>query len=173
MDVATGVVSTVAGNGEKGVPKDGADARESPMIDPRAVATDGKGNVYILDRGGNALRVVDRAGKIRTLAGTGEKGSSGDGGPARLAKLNGPKHLCVAPNGDVIIADTENHLIRLYRPSDGTIQRVAGTGKKGAAGIGKSPAEAEFDQPHGVTLAPDGTLYISDSSNHRILKLAH
>jgi len=170
VDLKTGIVTTLAGNGHKGVPEDGADARNAPMVDPRAVATDGKGNVYILDRGGNALRVVDRAGKIRTLVGTGAKGATGDGGPGRQATLNGPKHLCVAPNGDVIIADTENHLIRRYRPSDGTIQRVAGTGRKGTAGVGQSPDTAEFNQPHGVTLAPDGVLFVSDSSNHRILK---
>lgn len=171
VDLKTGLVSTLAGNGHKGIPQDGADARTSPMIDPRAVATDGKGNVYVLDRGGNALRVVDRSGKIRTLVGTGEKGASGDGGPGRQAKLNGPKHLCVNPQGDVIIADTENHRIRLYRPSEGTIESLAGTGRKGTAGVGKAPAEAEFNQPHGVTLAPNGVLFISDSSNHRILKL--
>src|SRR6185437_3890026 len=82
VDLKTGNVSTLAGNGSKGVPKDGADARSAPLVDPRAVAVDGRGNVYILERGGHALRVVDRSGKIRTLAGTGAKGSSGDGGDA-------------------------------------------------------------------------------------------
>jgi len=171
VDLTTGIVSTLAGNGKKGIPQDGADARTSPMVDPRAVASDKKGNVYILDRGGNALRVVDREGKIRTLVGTGAKGATGDGGPGREATLNGPKHLCIAPNGDVIIADTENHKIRVYHPSTGIIDALAGTGSTGQAGVGQLPTEAQFNQPHGVTLASDGTLYISDSSNHRILKL--
>ena len=74
IDLKTGIVSTVAGNGKKGVPADGADARSAPLVDPRAVALDGRGNLYILERSGHALRVVDRSGKIRTLAGTGQPG---------------------------------------------------------------------------------------------------
>ena len=171
VDLKTGIVSTIAGNGKKGVPVDGDDARSAPLVDPRAVAIDGRGNVYILERSGNALRVVDRAGKIRTVAGTGKAGDSGDGGDARHAQLNGPKHLCVDGRGNVLIADTENHRIRIYRPDDGTIRGVAGTGRKGTAGLGGLPGEAEMNQPHGVTVGPGGILYISDSSNNRILKI--
>ena len=171
VDLKTGVVSTIAGNGSKGVPEDGADARSAPLVDPRAVAVDGRGNVYILERGGHALRVVNPAGKIRTLAGTGTKGSSGDGGDARKATLNGPKHLCVDPQGNVVIADTENHRIRVYRPADATIVNLAGSGRKGTAGLGGPPAEAELNQPHGVTIGPGNVLYICDSSNNRILKI--
>jgi DNA-binding beta-propeller fold protein YncE len=171
IDLKTGVVSTVAGNGAKGVPDDGSDARSAPLVDPRAVAVDARGNVYILERSGHALRVVDRAGKIRTVAGTGTKGASGDGGDARKATLNGPKHLCVDAQGNVMIADTENHRIRLYRPADGTIMNVAGSGTKGTAGLGGPPGAAELNQPHGVTIGPGGVLLICDSSNHRILKI--
>jgi DNA-binding beta-propeller fold protein YncE len=171
VDLRSGLVSTVAGNGKKGVPADGDDAPSAPLVDPRAVAIDSRGNLYILERSGNALRVVDRSGKIRTVAGTGERGDSGDGGDAKKAKLDGPKHLCADAEGNVLIADTENHRIRLYRPDDGTIHGVAGTGRKGSAGLGGSPKNAELNQPHGVTIGPDGALYISDSSNNRILKL--
>lgn len=171
VDLKTGVVSTVAGNGKKGVPQDGADARSAPLVDPRAVAVDRRGNVYILERSGNALRVVDPSGKIRTVAGTGKRGDSGDGGDARNATMDGPKHLCIDPQGNVLIADTENHRIRLYRPSDGTIQAVAGTGKKGTGGLDGPPAQAELAQPHGVTIGPGQVLYISDSTNDRILKI--
>ena len=171
IELKTGIVSTVAGNGEKGVPADGAEARSAPLVDPRAIALDGRGNLYILERSGNALRVVDRSGRIRTVAGTGERGDSGDGGDARKAKLNGPKHLCVDREGNVLIADTENHRIRLYRPGDGTIKGVAGTGRKGTAGLGGAPRDAELNQPHGVTIGPGGILYICDSSNNRILKV--
>src|SRR6266850_7808680 len=80
IDMKNGIVSTVAGNGKKGVPKDGEDATDQPLVDPRAVAADGVGNVYVLERSGNALRVVDAKGKIRTVAGTGEAGNSGNGG---------------------------------------------------------------------------------------------
>ena len=71
----------------------------------------------------------------------------------------------------MLIADTENHRIRLYRPGDGTIQAVAGTGHKGAHGLGGPPLKAELSQPHGVTVGPHEILYISDSSNNRILKI--
>jgi sugar lactone lactonase YvrE len=169
--LSDGTVTTIAGNGEKGVPQDGADARQAPLVDPRAVAADGKGNVYILERSGHALRVVDAAGKIRTVVGTGKAGATGDGGPARQATLNGPKHLCIDLQGNVIIADTENHLIRKYLPAEGTIVRVAGSGTKGTAGLNGPPEKAELNQPHGVYVHPSGVLYIADSTNNRVLRI--
>jgi sugar lactone lactonase YvrE len=171
IDLKTGTVRTVAGNGQKGVPEDGAEAVKAPLVDPRAVAVDAKGNVYILERSGHALRVVDSQGKIRTVAGTGKAGATGDGGDARKATLNGPKHLCIDRDGSVVIADTENHLIRRYQPDTGKIVRVAGTGKKGTAGVGGPPEEAELSQPHGVHVSAAGELYIADSSNNRVLKI--
>jgi DNA-binding beta-propeller fold protein YncE len=170
VDLGTGVVSLVAGNGKKGVPSDGAAARESPLVDPRAVAVDKAGNVYILERGGHALRVVDAKGKIRTVAGTGKAGNSGDGGPALAATLNGPKHLCIDRDGSVLIADTENHVIRRYRPGDGTMVRVAGTGTRGNR-LGATALESELNQPHGVYVHPSGAIYITDSSNNRVLRM--
>jgi sugar lactone lactonase YvrE len=171
VDLKSGIVTTVAGNGKKGVPHNGDDARSAPLVDPRAVALDGRGNLYILERGGHALRVVDRSGKIRTVAGTSQQGDSGDGGDARLATLNGPKHLCADTGGNVLIADTENHRVRIYNPEKGTIEAFAGTGHKGQAGVGGAPGAAELNQPHGVSIGPGGVIYISDSSNDRILKI--
>jgi DNA-binding beta-propeller fold protein YncE len=171
IDMKTGTVRTVAGNGQKGVPQAGAEAVRAPLVDPRAVAADAAGNCYVLERSGNALRVVDAQGKIRTVAGTGKAGATGDGGDALRATLNGPKHLCVDGDGNVVIADTENHLIRKYLPKEGKIVRVAGTGKKGTAGLGGLPERVELSQPHGVTAHKDGALYISDSSNNRVLRI--
>ena len=170
IDMKTRVVRLVAGNGEKGVPKDGADAQQAPLVDPRAAAVDRNGNVYILERSGHALRVVDRNGKIRTVAGTGKPGNSGDGGDAREATLNGPKHLCIDREDNVIIADTANHVIRKYMPQTGKIMRIAGTGKKGDSGSGGEPLEVSFNEPHGVCIHRDGTLYIVDSLNHRVFR---
>jgi len=167
----TGIVRTVAGNGTKGVPPEGARASEAPLNDPRAVIADALGQVYILERSGNSLRLVDTNGMIRTLVGTGQKGNTGDGGDARLATMNGPKHLCFDLDGNVLIADTENHVIRQYRPRDGKIVRLAGIGRKGSKGLNGPPLELELHQPHGVRVHKDGTLYISDSGNNRVLKL--
>ena len=172
IDLKTGLVRTVAGNGEKGVPRDGADALSQPLVDPRAIAFDTRGNLYICERGGHALRVVDTAGKIRTVAGTGEAGFSGDDGPARHARLNGPKHISVDGAGRVLITDTENHVIRLYSPKDGTIRRVAGTGEKGAAGLGGPAGSCQLDRPHGAVVRPGtGEIYVSDSENHRVIRI--
>ena len=172
VDLKTGTVTTVAGNGKKGVPADGAVAVEAPLVDPRAVATDSKGNIYILERGGHALRVVGPDGRIRTVAGTGKKGFGGDGGDALKAQLNGPKHLACDREDNVIIVDTENHVLRMYVPATGKIVRVAGTGKKGPGGVGGPPERLEMSRPHGVTVHPSGDLYVSDSSNGRVLKIA-
>jgi sugar lactone lactonase YvrE len=164
LDLKTGIVNTIAGNGDKGVPDDGAEAAKSPLIDPRAAAIDSKGNLYILERAGNALRVVDKSGRIRTVIAPG----------AKLEKdLNGPKHLCFDRQDNVIIADTENHLIRRYSPKDGTTVTIAGTGEKGDGLVSDDPLKTQLNRPHGVFLHQSGALYISDSDNHRVLKMSN
>ena len=171
VDLKSGIITTVAGNGLRGKPKNGSDAVTSPLVDPRAVAVDAAGNIYILERGGNALRAVDTHGKIRTVAGTGKKGLSGDGGDALKAEFAGPKHICIDLDQNVLIADTDNHVIRKYSPKDGTVTRVAGTGIVGSAGLNGPPESIQLSQPHGVFVDPAGTLFITDSYNNRILKL--
>ena len=155
-----GIVQLVAGNGMRGVPSDGADARESPLIDPRAVAVDSKGQVYVLERGGHALRVVAADGTIRTVAGTGEKGHKD--GPALRAQLNSPKHICVDHNGNVLIADDQNAAIRKYDPSTQTLTTVLGHGQ------GQPPVR--LSRPHGVCIQ-EGTLFVVDTGHNRILRV--
>jgi DNA-binding beta-propeller fold protein YncE len=185
IELATGKTEIVAGNGEKGIPNDGAIALKAPLSDPRAVAVDRIGNVYILERGGNALRVVNREGVIRTVVNaSGKKGTARSASetnandlavsePAIDAKMNGPKHLCIDAMNRVIIADAENHLIRRYDPTDGSLQRIAGTGKSGSQGVGGDPLQCQLARPHGVTVHPiSGELYITDSYNNRILRIS-
>ncbi len=171
ITLASGIVETLAGNGQVGRPSDGAVARRSPLTDPRAVVATAEGGMYILERGGHSLRYVDSAGNIRTVAGTGKSGPAVDGGPALTATLNGPKHLCLDRDGTVIIADAENNVVRRYHPRDGRITRVIGTGRQGASGIGGDPLACELARPHGVTVGPDGLLYITDSYNDRVLRI--
>lgn len=170
FDIQTQIVTTIAGNGKRGLPKNGGVASEEPLIDPRAVEADSKGRIWILERGGNALRVVEN-GKIRTVAGTGEAGYSGDDGPAIQAKLNGPKGLFIKPDGNVLIADAENHCIREYNPMSETIRRVAGTAKSGKGAIGKDVLDTDLKRPHAVAVDQNGTMYIADSYNGRLLKV--
>ncbi|MEX2185560.1 MAG: hypothetical protein WD875_02155 [Pirellulales bacterium] len=173
VDLSSGLVRPVAGNGEQGVPKDGSDARRSPLVDPRAVAVDRRGNVYILERGGHALRVVDAEGKIRTVVNaSGKAGAENDaGGDALATRLNGPKHLCVDGDGNVIVADAESNVVRKYLPKTGKIVRIAGTLQRGAAGIDGPAIEAQLARPHGVTVGRDGKLYIVDSYNDRVVRV--
>jgi len=173
VDLKTGILGSLAGTGQMGAPADGADARTSPLLDARAVGVDSKGNVYILERAGNVIRVVDGAGKIKTVVGSGKAGASGDGGDALAATLNGPRHIFVDRDDNVLIADTENSLVRKYIPAEGKIVRVAGTGQGGTAGLGGPPESAQLNRPHGVYCDPDGVVYISDSDNNRVLKIVH
>lgn len=175
IDLKDNTSKRIAGNGKKGVPQDGSSAVDAPLVDPRAVAPDRKGNLYILERGGNALRVVDPSGKMYTVVNsTGAKGNVGDSGPALDARLNGPKHLCVDLLDRVIIADAENHVVLRFDPIDKTTERIAGTRKQGNAGLERSPLECELSRPHGVTVHPKtGEIYITDSYNDRILKIAN
>jgi sugar lactone lactonase YvrE len=156
IDLKSDKVRTIAGNGQRGVPKDGAKATEAPLVDPRAVCSDTAGNVYVLERGGHALRVVRPDGRIYTVAGNGEKGNSDGMGSA--ARFNGPKHICADPAGNIYVADDVNHLIRKYEPKTGEVSTVLGRGK------------VKLSKPHGVTW-DKGKLYIVDSSNHRILRV--
>ncbi|MGH9834068.1 MAG: hypothetical protein ACRD9Y_13690 [Blastocatellia bacterium] len=165
LDVRSGVVTTIAGNGQEGVPADGAVASNSPLVDPRAATVDSKGNVYILERRGNALRVLDKQGRIRTVVGPNI--------PSQGSGLNGPKHLCVDRYDNVIIADAENHLIRKYNPKDGSVVVIAGSGEKGERIVPDDPLKTQLNRPHGVFVHPSGALYISDSYNHRVLKLSN
>ena len=172
VTLGDGKIDTLAGNGRRGVPADGSPAKQGPLVDPRAVACDAAGNVYILERSGHALRAVDPQGRIRTVAGTGRPGPAADDVPASRATFNGPKHLCVDRRGDVIIADAENHVIRKLLVRQQRVVRLAGTGKQGSAGVGGPPQSVQLDRPHGVFVDPQGTLFIADSGNDRILRVS-
>jgi streptogramin lyase len=171
VDMATGMIETFAGTGERKPTPEEAPLAGTPFNGPRSIAVDSKGDLFLVLREGNAVYRIDaRAGRVYHVAGTGEKGYSGDGGPARAARFNGPKGVACAPDGSVYIADTENHAIRRVDLKAGTISTVAGTGERGDGPDG-DPLHCKMARPHGVFVTPAGVLYIGDSETHRVRML--
>jgi len=171
LDIASGIITTFAGTGEKMHSGDGGLASEAGLFGPRAVCVDSVGNTYICEREGNSIRRVDADGVITLLAGKGDKGYDGDGGPPRDAKFNGPKAIRCDEAGDVLIVDTENHSIRKIDLSHGIITTVAG-GRKGSEGDGGDSTLAGLARPHGVVGGTAGVFFIADSENHRVRRVS-
>lgn len=161
--VQNGVVHPVAGTGEPGFSGDGAVARQAQLSYPRGLALDAaEEHLYIADAGNNVVRRVRLAnGLIETVAGTGESGGSGDGGPAMEARLDRPSGVVVAEDGTLYIADTDNHRVRRVTP-DGMIQTVAGTGTRGSEGGGGTATEAQLAGPFGLAFDGPDKLIVSE-----------
>jgi trimeric autotransporter adhesin len=164
----SGIINTVAGIGIAGYGGDGFQASSALLYNPRTVAVDASRNIYVADSGNNRIRLVMRStGIITTVAGTGSSGSSGDGKLAVSATLNYPYSVAVDASGNLFIADTYNHRIRMVT-STGIITTIAGTGSVGSAGDGGPAALATVNYPCDVTLDASGNLYIADTDNYRI-----
>jgi DNA-binding beta-propeller fold protein YncE len=171
VDLATGTISTFAGTGDAQHSGDGGPAARAGVFGARAVRVAADGTVYILERQGSTLRAVDPGtGLINTVAGTGARGYSGDGGAARDAVFDAPKEFTLDPGGDILIVDTENHAIRRIYAASRMVETIAG-GRKGPEGDGGPATAAGLGRPHGAVVGPDGAIYIGDTENHRIRKL--
>lgn len=155
-----GTIETVAGSGRSRYPGDGGPATEAGL-DPANVALDAQGNLYIADEVNHSVRIVDPEGIISTLAGTGEPGYAGDGGPATEAQLDSPLGVAVAPDGTVYIAEYGNHVVRRVGP-DGTISTVAGTGVDGTPSFEGPATEQDLRTPTDVTIDEQGRVIFSD-----------
>lgn len=167
VDLRTGVIQTIGGTGERLPTPDGAPLSGAPLNGPRTMAIDRDGTIYLALREGNALyRIAPTTRTLHHIAGTGEQGWSGDGGPARDAKLAGPKGLALAGR-NLYVADTESHIIRRVNLDSGMITTVLGTGVRGD-GPESDPLQCKLSRPHGLFAAADGTLYVTDSEAHRI-----
>jgi sugar lactone lactonase YvrE len=169
VQLATGVIDTFGGTGDRQPTPDGAPLKGTPLNGPRTMVFDAAGNLYLALREGNAIYSIDRSLTLAHIAGTGQSGNSGDGGQARKATLAGPKGLAWA--SDVLyIADTENHVIREITLRTGIIHTVLGTGQRGD-GPEPDPRLCALARPHGVMVDAGGTVYVADSEAHRIRAL--
>ncbi|HUE12841.1 MAG TPA: hypothetical protein VMR25_01645 [Planctomycetaceae bacterium] len=169
VDLTRGTITTFCGTGKRAPTTDGAPLEGTPLDGPRALAFDGRDSLYLALREGNACCRIDlREGRIHHVAGTGQKGYSGDGQDARAARLNGPKGIAVGPRDELYLADTENHVIRVIR--QGRIETVIGDGRRGDGPDG-DPLRCRLDRPHGIFVDGRGTIYVGDSQNHRIRML--
>jgi streptogramin lyase len=168
VDAKTGKISTFAGTGEKKPTPDGVDFLTAPLNGPRALDFDQAGNLWVALREGNAIFSLDlKSSKVHHEAGTGKKGFTGNGGPAKDADLSGPKGIAVAPSGNIYFADTESHTIRMIDPRTRTIHLVAGTGA-GGDGSENDPLKCQLARPHGIFVDKDGSIFIGDSEAQRV-----
>jgi len=168
VDRKTGVISTFAGTGEQLPTPDGSKVAGTPLNGPRTMTFSKAGDMYLALREGNAVYRLDWKEQVwRHIAGTGEKGYTGDGGPARQALLSGPKGIEVGPAGGVYIADTESHTIRRIDQKTGVIETVVGFGER-RDGPDGDPLQCGLARPHGVYVDTKGVIYIGDSENHRV-----
>lgn len=169
VDAKTGIISTIAGNGEKQPPVAGQAAGGKPMIGPRALFIVGD-SLWIALREGHAVWKMNlKTGILNHVAGSGKRGYSGDGGPAKEATFDGPKGIAIGPDNCIYIADTENHAIRNIDAA-GIITTIAGRGPQhgGYSGDGGPATTADLNRPHGICVGPDNAAYIGDTLNHRV-----
>jgi DNA-binding beta-propeller fold protein YncE len=173
IDARTGVISTFAGTGENAASPDQGGLLTTPLAAPRSIEIAPDGTMYLILRAGNKVFALQpAAARMQRIAGTGEFGFEGDGGPALSAKFgapgspfNGPKGIALGGR-TLYVVDTENHAIRAIDLQSGTILTVAGTGQRGDGPDG-DPRACRMARPHGVFIQ-GGSIYIGDSENHRI-----
>lgn len=173
IDAITGVMSTVAGNGDTGSDGDGGLAVNAQLSNPYEITIDGASNLYISDQSAHCVRKVDLlTGLISTVAGVNRAwGFSGDGGLAIEAKLAGPTSVCFDAPGNIYVCDLGNHRIRKIEKTTGIITTIVGTGVSGFSGDGGLATSAQLSYPTDVAIDSDGNLLITDRDNHRIRKV--
>ena len=169
VDLASRIITTFAGTGEAGSSGDGGPASRATLLGPRALAFGTNGRPLYLLRNDHKVRRVDmRTGIIRTVAGTGERGYTGDHGAALQATFNGPKEIAVDSQDNIVLVDTENHCLRRIDAASGLVTTIAGTGEPGGSGDRGPATEARLKRPHGACIDEVGNIYIGDSENHRV-----
>jgi sugar lactone lactonase YvrE len=172
VDHASGLITTVVGQGGKnGDDGDGGPATAAHVDGPKGIVFDANWNLLIADSGNDRIRRIDaRTGVITTVAGTGETGVTGNGGPATAARLSEPRTLAVAPDGSIFFTEPKENIVRKIDPN-GIITLFAGTGKAGFSGDGGPADKAQLNFNRGVNVDGAGTVWIADSLNQRIRKV--
>jgi uncharacterized protein (TIGR03437 family) len=168
---ASGIISTIAGNGTRGFSGDGGLATSASLSSPDGVIVDTAGNLYFADQDNNRIRKVTPSGIISTIVGNGNQGFSGDGGPATSASLNYPQGLALDASGNLYFADLNNNIIRKVT-SSGLINTIAGNGIQGVSGDGGPATSASLFFPQDVAFDGAGNLYIADYGSSRIRKVS-
>ncbi len=164
-------ITTVAGTGAPGYSGDGAKAAEACIKGPFGVVKGPRGNLYFCDTMNHVIRSVDARGKIKTIAGTGQRGYMGDGGLATRAQLNEPYEVRFDVAGNMVFVEMQNHIVRQVDSKTGKIKTIVGTGGRGFSGDGGPAQQAKMNRPHSIQFGPQGNLYICDIGNHRIRKV--
>jgi sugar lactone lactonase YvrE len=181
LEASPPTIETVAGTGERGFAGDGGPPLAAEFDfqlmgdNPEpggSVTIDGQGRLYVLDTYNQRVRRIDFARQlVETVAGNGTPGFAGDGGPATDASLNYPRDIELGPDGNLYIADTDNHRVRVVDLGTGVISTLAGTGDAGFGGDGGPPLGATFHRPFGIAFDGLGNLYVADTFNNRIRRI--
>jgi sugar lactone lactonase YvrE len=171
VDLATGEVTLVAGDGTPGVSDDGATAAGSPVSSPAGLAIDPSGRLYFAEGAAARIRRIESDGTLTTVAGSGLRGSSGDGGPATEASIDSPSGLAIG-GGVLYFSDATQHRVRRVDLDAGIIDLVAGTGVGGFSGDGGPAVAATLSAPSGLALGPEGNaLFVADPGNNRVRRI--
>lgn len=171
LPLAAAEIHTISGNGAKGFSGDGGPAAKAQVNNPYGLVRGPDGALYFCDTDNHRIRKIAADGTITTVAGTGERGWSGDGGPATAAKLNEPYEVRFDSTGNMFWCERMSHTVRRMDTKAGTVTTIAGTGAAGFGGDGGPAAKAQMSQPHSIALDRDGLLYICDIGNHRIRRI--
>lgn len=166
-----GIITTLAGNGTSGFAGDGGQGPAAQFNFPTGIAGDSSGNLYVADSLNQRIRKINSSGSVSTVAGNGGFSYSGDGGAAGAAQLYAPLAVAVDATGNIYVADTGNNVVRKIGVN-GAIAAFAGTGAAGNGGDGGAAISAQLNAPSGVAADAAGNVYISDTGNARVRKVA-
>ena len=168
VDALSGIITTIAGNGEFGLIMQNVQAINTAFNTPSDVKVDSEGNLWITDVLTHVVRRVNADGIVNTVAGIGAPGFLGDGLPASQAALNNPNEILILPSGNLLIADAFNNRLREITSESGIIQTFAGNGSICFGGDDELATSATLNFPSGLDSDADNNLFFADTENHRI-----